>query len=121
MRKSFALMMLMFSGFALGEGRSADAAQAVVPQREIAAPGAVAAAAIEPRAALRAQSLARRHYAQAHGVLQTTLALYMQGLSSEEQLMRAERALADAERTCAAYHESGRGPGRRFDAGRYLL
>ncbi len=121
MRKNFALMMLVFSGFALGEGRSANATQSVVPRREITASSTTAGAANEPRAALRAQQQARQHLAHAHSTLQTTLALYMQGESTDEQLRQAERALADAERTCAAYDESGRRPGGRFDAARYLL
>ncbi|TAM20587.1 MAG: hypothetical protein EPN65_00230 [Pandoraea sp.] len=83
------MMMLVFSGFALGEGRSANATQSVVPRREITASSTTAGAANEPRAALRAQQQARQHLAHAHSTLQTTLALYMQGESTDEQLRQA--------------------------------
>lgn len=121
MRKSLALMMLMLSSFALGENRSASATQNVVSQNEMMAPGAVAVTAMERRAELRAQRQAGQYYAQAHGALLKTLALYVQGLTTEERLMQAEEALADAERTCAAQGDSRRSRDRLFDAARYLL
>lgn len=124
MKKSFALIMLMFSGVVFGESRFATGPQTAAPLREMAASAAAVtdvrpcvAQPSAPAVGPLAQRQAWHGYAQAHGELQYTLALYVQGLTTDEQLMAAERALARAESACTS-HEGGP---RAFESAHHLL
>lgn len=124
MRKSFALMMLMFSGFALGEGRSANAAQTVAQLRAMVSPPAAAIAVrlcapqlSAPAGGGLAQRQAWHRYTLAHNHLQYTLALYAQGLTTDEQLMAAAQALAHAESGCSRQNARSQAP----DGARHFL